>query len=143
MSRNRLMMKWLIYTIVALLQIVTVSQIAFACAIDSVSGPKIEFDESEFDFGDLHQGEKAEHIFQFRNAGNQPVVIENVLSTCGCTAPEWPKDPILPGKAGSIKVIFDSSGKIGRQNKIVTIRSNAPGNQHRIRIYGMVLPPEK
>jgi hypothetical protein len=135
-------MKCLIY-FVALVQIVLAPLDMLAYTGDSLDGPNFEFEESEFDFGDLRQGEKAEHNFVFKNTGNQPLIIENVLSTCGCTAPEWPKDPVLPGKEGSIKVVFDSSGKIGRQNKIITIRSNAVGDQHRIRIYGMVLPPEK
>ena len=65
----------------------------------------------------------------------------NVLTTCGCTVPEWPKEPVAPQGEGVIKVVFDSTAKIGRQNKVITIRLNSKGGDHRLRISAMVLPP--
>jgi hypothetical protein len=110
---------------------------------DTSSYAQMEFDNIAFNFGNLYQGEKAEHIFYFKNIGSAPLIINNVLTTCGCTAPEWPKDPIQPGAEGQVKVSFDSSSKIGRQNKVITIRSNAKSGDFRLRISVMVLPPKK
>ncbi|MDZ7606384.1 MAG: DUF1573 domain-containing protein [Cyclobacteriaceae bacterium] len=84
-----------------------------------------------------------EHIFSFKNTGSGPLVIQNVLSTCGCTAPEWPKEPIDAGAEGKIKIVFNSKGKIGRQNKVITVRSNARDGDGRLFITAMVLPKKK
>ena len=107
---------------------------------DSAAFAQIFVEKSDFNFNELNQGEKAEHIFIFKNVGNIPLIINNVLSTCGCTVPEWPKEPILPQEEGMIKVVFDSSSKIGRQNKVITIRSNSKEGDYRLRISAMVLP---
>jgi hypothetical protein len=110
---------------------------------DSVQFAQITFEEAEYNFGDINQGKKVEKIFQFTNTGNLPLIIDNVLTTCGCTVPEWPKEPIAPKETGQIKVVFDSTAKIGRQNKVVTIRSNSKDGDARIRVSAMVLPPQK
>ena len=106
------------------------------------SGAKIVFAETEYDFGDIYQGDVVQHIFEFTNEGDQPLIINNVLTTCGCTAPVWPRDPIGPGEAGKIQIKFNSTGKMGRQNKVITIRSNSLGDDHRIKIVSMVLPKQ-
>ena len=110
---------------------------------EGMDGAKVMFSEDRADLGDIRQGDKVVHIFKFRNSGNQALVIENVLTTCGCTVPEWPKKPLAPGEVGQLKVVFDSTGKIGRQNKTITMRSNALGQFHRVRIAAMVMPPHK
>jgi len=110
---------------------------------ESTDVPQISLEETEFDFGEIHQGDKVEHVFTFTNTGNAPLVLNNVLTTCGCTAPEWPKEPIHPGESGEIKVMFNSSGKMGRQNKVITIQANIPGSTSRIKIMAMVLPPSE
>lgn len=90
---------------------------------------KIEFKESEFDFGNLTSGETATHTFKFKNAGKEPLVISNAKGSCGCTVPTWPKEPIAPGKSGEIQVKFDSKNKTGKQSKNVTITANTePAN---------------
>jgi hypothetical protein len=92
----------------------------------SPEGPVMVWDESIFDFGDLLQGDKVEHTFRFVNAGSQPLIITNVSTQCGCTAPKgWPRDPVMPGARGEITISFDSAGKIGRQNKVIIVVSNA------------------
>lgn len=111
--------------------------------IDTSAFAQIDFEKTDFNFGDLNQGEKAEHIFEFKNVGQLPLILDNVLTTCGCTVPEWPKHPILPDSIGVIKVVFDSTSKIGRQNKVITIRSNSKKGDFRLRISAMVLPQEK
>lgn len=108
---------------------------------DTISFAQISMDKAVHNFGEMNQGEKVEQIFNFKNIGNSPLVFLNVLSTCGCTVPEWPKEPVEPGKEGVIKVVFDSTSKIGRQNKVITIRSNSRDGDYRIRISAMVLPP--
>lgn len=110
---------------------------------DTSNYAQMEFEESTYNFGDLYQGDKTEHIFKFKNIGAEPLIINNVLTTCGCTAPTWPKKPLLAGEEGQVKVVFDSSAKIGRQNKVITIRSNAKSGDYRLRISAMVLPPKK
>lgn len=104
------------------------------------SGPQITFEEEEYNFGDIHQGEKAEHVFAFENSGTEPLILSNVNTTCGCTATNWPRDPIAPGGTGEIKVVFNSAGKMGTQTKVVTVFSNAVNTQAKVRMVGNVLP---
>ena len=113
---------------------------AFAQEEAKVDGPVITFEEKSHDFGDITQGEKVEHIFQFENTGTSPLIITNVQTTCGCTATEWPREPIPPGETGKIKVNYDSTGRFGRQNKIVSIVSNAISPLNQVKITTNVLP---
>ncbi len=89
------------------------------------SGPVITFEEKSKDFGDITQGDKVQHTFKLTNTGNEVLKISNVAATCGCTVPSWPKEPIGPGESAEIKVTFNSSGKMGKQNSVVRIYSNA------------------
>lgn len=90
------------------------------------SGPVITWEKSVYDFGDVIQGDKVEHTFKFKNTGNEPLIITNVEVTCGCTTPKgWARDPIAAGQSGEITVAFNSLGKFGKQNKVVTVVSNA------------------
>ena len=103
--------------------------------------PFLKFANNTHDFGDIYQGDVSTHIFKFTNTGNAPLILANVQTTCGCTAPEWTKDPILPGAEGHIKVVYNSSGKMGKQNKIITIYSNAANKEERLSIIVNVMPP--
>ncbi|MFZ1807770.1 MAG: DUF1573 domain-containing protein [Cyclobacteriaceae bacterium] len=101
-------------------------------AAPAQDGPIIKWDNPNFDFGDLTQGDRVENTFKFTNAGTVPLIITNVEVTCGCTTPKgWPRDPIPPGGHGELTVAFNSVGKYGRQNKVVKVISNAvtPNNQ--------------
>lgn len=90
------------------------------------NGPVITFEKKTHEFGDMIQGDKVEQTFKFTNTGNEPLIITNVQVTCGCTTPKgWPRDPIPPGGKAEITLGFNSTGKSGRQNKVVTIVSNA------------------
>ncbi len=91
---------------------------------DTVNVAAMQFEQSHFNFHDIVQGTKVSHEYKFKNTGKMPLVISNVLVTCGCTVPEWPKSPVAPGKSASIRVFFNSTGKFGIQNKTITILAN-------------------
>ena len=134
-------MNKLVFTFFALLfSVAVMAQEATTTEAKNQNGPKITFEKSEFDFGDIHQGDKVEHVFVFENSGTEPLILSNVLTTCGCTASEWPREPIAPGKKGEIKVTFNSAGKMSRQNKVVTVVSNAVNSQEKVKLVGNVLP---
>lgn len=89
-------------------------------------GPVFQFKEETYDFGKVKEGASVEHTYEFKNVGDQPLQIVKVDASCGCTAPDWsPKTPILPGKTGTIKVVFNTQGHPGAALKEVTIKSNA------------------
>lgn len=106
-------------------------------------GPYISFVEKSHDFGDIEQGDIVEYTFEFENSGDAPLVLSNVQTTCGCTTPYWPRDPIAPGEKSKIQAKFNSRGKMGRQNKVITITSNAVNKQERVSIISNVLPKSK
>lgn len=85
---------------------------------------KMKFKKMEHDFGRIKEGEKREHDFEFTNTGKEDLIIEDCKGSCGCTVPEWPKDPIKPGQTAAIKVKFDSTKKEKEQEKSVTITAN-------------------
>ncbi len=76
------------------------------------------------DFGVIEAGEKVSHLFTFTNRSEEPLIISSVNGSCGCTVPEWSKEPVLPGSEGQIEVFFNSKGKVGQQTKTVTIDTN-------------------
>ncbi|WP_400190274.1 DUF1573 domain-containing protein [Hymenobacter sp. B81] len=112
-----------------------------ANAKEKVNGPQITFTELKHDFGKIKQGDVAEHVFKFKNTGTAPLVISNIGTTCGCTTPDWTRDPVMPGKTGTITAKFNSAGKMGMQNKVLTIESNAAGGNTSIAMIGEVLDP--
>ena len=107
--------------------------------IASPDAPVLVFEKEIFDFKQIAHGEKVEHEFKFKNTGKSPLIISNATATCGCTVPEIPKEPILPGKEGVIKVVFNSEGKEGMQDKVVTVTSNANPNIATVHLVGEVL----
>lgn len=103
----------------------------------------VKFDEMSHDWGKIKEGEKMTHVFKFKNTGNQDLIISDARGSCGCTVPEWPKEPIKPGKGGEIKVVFDSEGKGGPQSKTVTITANTDPANVVLMIKGMVEAKEQ
>jgi hypothetical protein len=91
----------------------------------ATSVAKITFDEKSHDFGDIYQGDKVEYTFKFKNTGTEPLIISSVQTTCGCTATDWTKTPVAPGKTGEVAATFNSAGKMGQQNKVISVYSNA------------------
>ena len=82
------------------------------------------FDESEFNFGTVKEGEKVSHTYKFKNTGDEPLILANAKGSCGCTVPKWPREPIPVGGSGEIVVEFNSQGKVGDRNQKVTITAN-------------------
>ena len=87
--------------------------------------PVINFEEEFHDFGEVQEGDVVEHTFVFTNEGDGPLIISNAQGSCGCTVPDWPRQPIAPGQKGQIKVSFNSTVRAGRQDKRVTLTTNA------------------
>ena len=88
--------------------------------------PSISFDNNTFDFQQIKQGEKVEHVFTITNDGKSDLIIRNVKASCGCTAVSPVDDIVKPGATTTMKVIFNSAGKVGKQNKTITIITNDP-----------------
>lgn len=106
-------------------------------------GPRITFKEDKYEFGDIHQGDQVEHTFEFENTGTSPLILTNVHSTCGCTIPKWPREPIPPGQKSKITVKFNSAGKMGKVNKVVKIVSNAVDPLNQVTISTVILPKKE
>ena len=105
----------------------------------TANSPVMNFDKSSFDFGKIKTGDKVSYSFKFTNTGKLPLIITSAVASCGCTTPNWPKTPINPGKSDSIKVVFNSLGKRGLQDKMVTITANTNPAQTVVHLVGEVL----
>jgi len=107
------------------------------------NAPKIEFEEKVFDFGELTQGEKAEHTFLLKNTGNSDLLIRKTKASCGCTAIAPQSKIVKAGESTELKVVFNSRGKRGRQNKRITVITNAPtASSVDLRVKGNVIMPQ-
>ena len=106
----------------------------------SENGPEIEFEKLIHDYGEVPYNGNGECEFRFTNTGNEPLILQKPKSSCGCTVPTWPKEPILPGESEVIKVTYKTT-KVGAINKTITVTSNAKTNATVVlRIKGTVLP---
>lgn len=85
----------------------------------------ISFDQLEYNFGAITEGEKVACMFKFTNTGDGDLVINSATTSCGCTIPRFEEEPIAPGGEGTMEVVFDSSHRNGAQTKTITVRSNA------------------
>jgi hypothetical protein len=102
--------------------------------------PELSFEKQEHDFGTIKQGDKVTYEFKFKNTGQADLLISDAKGSCGCTVPEYPKTPIMPGEDGKLKVSFDSSGKSGLNTKSVTITCNTKENNKIINIKANIEP---
>lgn len=103
--------------------------------------PKIVFAENGvYDFGEMTEGDTVEHTFAFTNTGEFPLIINNITASCGCTTPEWPREPVLPGQKSSVTVRFNSRGKVGEQNKTITIFANTDPAMTDLQFKALVAP---
>lgn len=99
---------------------------------------RVEFVETQFAFDTIKQGDKVEHTFLLKNVGDKNLFITNAFGSCGCTVPEYPKEPIAPGKTGEVKVTFNSAGKEGMQQKTITLTMNTDKRSELLYLNGFV-----
>ena len=103
----------------------------------------IKFESDTFNFGEVMEGEKVSHSYKFTNTGKNNLVISKAYGSCGCTVPEWPKEPIKPGASASIDVVFNSENRGGKAMKSVTILSNTEPSQTVVYLVGNVIGTKK
>lgn len=103
----------------------------------SINAQEFKFEKETIDYGKINKGSNGERVFIFTNIGNQPIIIKNIQSSCGCTVPQKPENPIMPGEKGEIKVSYDTK-RVGGFSKSITIFSNAKNPRKMIRIKGLV-----
>ena len=104
-------------------------------------GPEMKFETLEMDYGTIEQNAEPYRSFKFTNVGDEPLQITNAKGSCGCTVPEWPKEPIFPGEEGEIRVRYDTK-RIGKFVKRVTLTTNTTAETYRLTIKGEVLAPK-
>jgi len=102
---------------------------------------KVNFSEYRYDFGNVKEkGGSVSHEFVFTNNGDGNLLIIDATATCGCTKPEYPKNPIAPGKKGKIKVTYNPAGRPGPIDRTVTVKTNGSPKKVRLKIVGNVIP---
>ncbi|MDE6297833.1 MAG: DUF1573 domain-containing protein [Muribaculaceae bacterium] len=105
---------------------------------------KITFSEKRHNFGTVKEdGGPVSYEFQFVNEGDGNLIIYEATAQCGCTKPEYPKNPVAPGKTGKIKVTYNPIGRPGPFEKVVTVKSNGKTGKTRLKIMGTVTPKGK
>ena len=125
--------------IISIFTLILMSAVAFNI-MAAGKGAEMTFNEKTHDFGTIKEANgPVTHTFEFTNTGGEPLVIINVNASCGCTRPEYPKEPIMPGKKGKVKVTFNPAGRPGEFSKEVKIRTNGD-KRPRLRSTGTVIP---
>lgn len=119
--------------------ILSLAILAFVQFSFAQSGANISFTNEKFNFGEIEEGPKVSHEFVFTNTGKEPLVLTNVKASCGCTTPDWPKEPILPGEQGEILVTYNTAKRVGPFNKSITITANIAEGTKVIYITGNVI----
>lgn len=114
---------------------------AQATPADNKNASEMTFEVEEYNFGTVKQGESVTREFSFTNTGKEDLIISNAQGSCGCTVPVWPKEPIKAKAKNVIKVTFNSAGKMGMQDKTVTITSNAKNSPKVLHLKGTVEQP--
>jgi hypothetical protein len=105
--------------------------------IKTVEGASVAFMETEHDYGTMKMGDDGTYEFEFTNNGTEPLLFNNVISSCGCTVPEWPQEPIKPGEKGNIKVIYNTQ-ITGSFAKSISVYTNAAEEPVLLTIRGKV-----
>jgi hypothetical protein len=109
---------------------------------ENENATEITFEQNMFDFGTIKEGELVNYKFKFKNTGKNPLLITNASASCGCTVPNWPKEPIAPGQGGEIDVTFNSEGKPNHAEKTVTVVANTTPTNTMLLIKGEVTPKD-
>lgn len=106
--------------------------------VEEKSNAKMTFESMVVDYGTVAQNSEPLRLIKFTNTGTDPLIIKNARGSCGCTVPNWPKDPIMPGQSSSIEVRYDTN-RIGKINKSITITTNEGDEPHVIQVIGEIL----
>ena len=122
-------------------QLITLICIGFL-SLSLQAQAKIEFKTDTIDYGTIEKGSDGVRVFEFTNTGDEPLIISQVKSSCGCTIPKKPKDPILPGQTGEIEVKYDTN-RVNPIRKTITVISNAETPTVALKIKGLVVDPNK
>lgn len=101
------------------------TQTAPAAAATTLTPENVAFKSDTYDFGSIEEGPSADHVFTFTNTGKEPLIIQRVQPSCGCTTPDWTKEPVAPGKTGMIKASYGTQGRPGHFEKTMTVFTNA------------------
>ena len=120
----------------------TIQQKTEEVKVENPNAPEIAFDSEIHDYGIIKQGADGSCEFKFKNIGKEPLIISNARGSCGCTVPTWPKEPILKGQTGVIKVHYDTK-RVGAFTKTVTLNSNAKTDTRTFTIKGNVEASEE
>jgi hypothetical protein len=115
-----------------------VNNSATASGEENIPVSAIKFDQDTFNFGTVMEGERVAHAFTFTNTGKNALVISKAIGSCGCTVPEWPKEPIAPGGKGKIDVVFNSERRVGKASKDVTVYANTEPATSKVTLKGFV-----
>jgi hypothetical protein len=102
--------------------------------------PVIDFETTDHDFGTVKEGQKVSYTYKIKNNGQAPLIIQNAQPSCGCTVPEWSREPIPVGGSGFVKAEFDTNGKSGINNKTITVTANTWPKVTTLRFKAMVTP---
>ncbi|MES2107559.1 MAG: DUF1573 domain-containing protein [Bacteroidota bacterium] len=109
-----------------------------AATASPANAAAMKFEKETHDFGKIKAGDLVTYDFKFTNTGKAPLIITDAVATCGCTKPEYSKTPIKPGESSAIHVTFNSAGKVGLQDKQITITANTAPAQSRVHLIGEV-----
>lgn len=116
----------------------------FAFVYQAKSQGKIVFEKTSHDFGTIKEIDgRAEAVFKFTNEGNEPIILTQVKSSCGCVTPEWTREPVLPNKSGFVKAIYNPSNRPGRFRKSLTVKTNSEPKIILLYLHGQVIPKKR
>lgn len=132
-------MKNLFIALFAMISFAAIAQEKTGLELVSGNGAQIEFTNEVIDYGTIEHNAEGTRYFEFKNTGSEPLIISNCKGSCGCTVPQCPKEPILPGETGKIKVKY-ATDRVGAFNKNVTVTSNAVNPTVTLTIKGTVKP---
>ena len=108
------------------------------------SKPEVKFNKNVHDYGSVKEEvEVALSEFEFTNTGKTPVVIQRVITSCGCTTPSYTREPVLPGKKGEVKVAYNTIHRPGTFRKNVRVYTNVPDTVYTLTIKGSVIPMKR
>ncbi|CAL2102304.1 conserved protein of unknown function [Tenacibaculum sp. 190130A14a] len=111
--------------------------LVFVFTIGMVNAQEFKFKKETIDYGKITQGSEGKRVFEFTNVGKEPLIIKQVISTCGCAVSKKPTQPIMPGKKGKIEVSYDTK-RIGGFSKMFTVMSNAKTKRKALKIKGFI-----